>query len=350
VQFRLITLLLLFVLLWASLNVFGIGWGVAVFGGTIALALYLRWGEPDFWIGKALLVLVGFVAALILLSRLPDYLWPPHICGKFPACNNNMHYIAMVLHTYEKANGHLPPAYIADKNGRPMHSWCVLLLPYMDSEGEALYKRYDFNEPWNGPNNRKLIPLMPDWYCCPQDDPAAAKAGYTNYFAVVGPQSCWRGEKPMTLKDIRFTSQTIMLVEAAGAKVAWTEPRDFDVASLSLPNPPMKISSRHVPETGFCFHPHAGGAYVARADWPVHFLPQEMLASDRLPDMLKIGGFSESDWDAAVNVPRRFDWPKFFALVIWFLSVVWLQRQALRGRWQMMREAESSPPPKPQSD
>ena len=37
-----------------------------------------------------------------------------------------------------------------------MHSWRVLLLPYLDRSD--LYKAYDFTEPWDGPNNRKLLP------------------------------------------------------------------------------------------------------------------------------------------------------------------------------------------------
>ena len=60
----------------------------------------------------------------------------------------------MALQNYHQANGCFPPAYIADKNGKPMHSWRVLILPYLDRT--ILYKAYDFTEPWDGPNNKKL--------------------------------------------------------------------------------------------------------------------------------------------------------------------------------------------------
>lgn len=69
------------------------------------------------------------------------------------SCLNNLRHIELALHNYHNAHGCFPPAYIVDESGRPMHSWRVLL-PYL--EQEALYDQYDFSEPWDGPNNRKL--------------------------------------------------------------------------------------------------------------------------------------------------------------------------------------------------
>ena len=51
--------------------------------------------------------------------------------------------------------GVLPPAYVADASGRPMHSWRVLILPFLDQQ--SLYNQYDFREPWDGPHNIKLL-------------------------------------------------------------------------------------------------------------------------------------------------------------------------------------------------
>src|SRR4051812_3837711 len=45
-------------------------------------------------------------------------------------CKNHLKDIALALHNYHDAYGTFPPAYIADQNGRPMHSWRVLILPY----------------------------------------------------------------------------------------------------------------------------------------------------------------------------------------------------------------------------
>ncbi len=63
------------------------------------------------------------------------------------------------LHNYHETYKTLPPAYIADANGKPMHSWRMLIMPFM--EQSTLYNQYDFSEPWNGPNNIKLLDSMP---------------------------------------------------------------------------------------------------------------------------------------------------------------------------------------------
>jgi len=69
-------------------------------------------------------------------------------------CSGHLCQISLALHNYHDVFGCFPPAYIADSRGRPMHSWRVLILPFM--EQVALYNAYHFEEPWDGPNNRKL--------------------------------------------------------------------------------------------------------------------------------------------------------------------------------------------------
>ena len=62
------------------------------------------------------------------------------------------------MYGYHEMKGHFPPAYVADVQGRPAHSWRVLLL---QSGMETLYERYHFDEPWDGPRNRSLANGLP---------------------------------------------------------------------------------------------------------------------------------------------------------------------------------------------
>ena len=62
--------------------------------------------------------------------------------------------LRMALWYYHADYGSFPPVYIADSDGRPIHSWRALVLPYISPE---LAARYSFDEPWNGPNNSKLF-------------------------------------------------------------------------------------------------------------------------------------------------------------------------------------------------
>ena len=87
---------------------------------------------------------------------------------------------------YYQANHHFPPACIRDAAGRPMHSWRVLILPYLGYED--LYKQYRFDEPWDGPNNRRLAKSMPSQYRPWWDDTSTT----TWAVAVVGSETVIR--------------------------------------------------------------------------------------------------------------------------------------------------------------
>jgi hypothetical protein len=143
---------------------------------------------------------------------------------------------------YTDAMGHYPPAFVPGPDGRPWHSWRVLILPYI--EGHAIYEQYRFEEPWNGPHNRTLADRMPKIFAFP--DTYTERTGVTNYLAVVGDETLWPGAKPFEGKPIDGTSQTILLAENHGLDVHWMEPRDFVFRDMPLElQHPHGISSRY---------------------------------------------------------------------------------------------------------
>jgi hypothetical protein len=320
-QFRLSTLFLLFVVLWSSLGVFG-GWGIGVFIFLVLLAIGIAGRTWILWTLFGLVVLIGLMLPAVSAAR---------AATRRLQCNNNMKQIALALYNYRQANGCFPPAYIADKNGKPMHSWRVLILPYM--EQQSLYKLYNFNEPWDGPNNKKLLASRPRVYICPSDmDAYTRKATCTSYVAVVGPKAAWPGREPG--KPTGDLSQTIMLVESCDTDIQWTEPKDVSLDALLARSPGCAtVSSKHPPDSEFFHYTPPPGANVALADGSVVFLPGDLLASDKFPDMLKVGGFREAyleaDWSGA---GRRVNWPNCAALAVWLASVGWLLVRAVRSR------------------
>jgi prepilin-type processing-associated H-X9-DG protein len=145
-------------------------------------------------------------------------------------CANNLKQIAIALLYYHDKRFMYPPAYMADAAGKPMHSWRVLILPFL--EELPLYQKYNMNEPWNGPNNSKLAAQVPDVYRCPsQKDQPNSDPSETNYFVVVGPETAFpggsRGRSLSAIKD--GTSNTIAVIEASGLDVNWMEPRDLTI-------------------------------------------------------------------------------------------------------------------------
>ncbi|HEV3298967.1 MAG TPA: DUF1559 domain-containing protein [Planctomycetaceae bacterium] len=203
---------------------------------------------------------VGILVGLLLLlgAGLIVAMLPAVSCDGGHArrtdCKNHLKQIALAMHNYHDQYGSFPPAYIADKNGRPMHSWRVLLLPFL--EFGPLYDQYRFDEPWNGPHNRELAALPIQLFHCAAD---AGRKTDTSYLVVVGPKTIFPSAASMAIKDIPDgTSNTILLVEAGDSGINWLEPRDmsYEEALRGInPKTGWGISSHH-----------EGGAQVAFAD------------------------------------------------------------------------------------
>ena len=166
-------------------------------------------------------------------------------------CANNLKRIALALHNYHDTYKCFPPAYVADEEGRPMHSWRVLILPYM--EQQFLYDEYRFDEPWNGPNNRRLAGGISRnvSFCSPLRCPADPDGNpvNTNYVLVTGEGTAWADGRSPQLRDFTDAgSETIMVVEIANSNIHWMEPRDLtiDQAMRGINSPAgMCISAWH---------------------------------------------------------------------------------------------------------
>src|SRR5205823_13461834 len=94
----------------------------------------------------------------------------------------NLKAIMIAMHSYHDANGKFP-ADITDKAGKPLLSWRVELLPYL--EEDKLYKEFQRDEPWDSPHNFKLLAKMPDVYRV-AFDPKDATHTYYQRFAITG--------------------------------------------------------------------------------------------------------------------------------------------------------------------
>jgi hypothetical protein len=139
--------------------------------------------------------------------------------------SNNLKQIALAMHNFHDANGKLPARATFDKNGKPMLSWRVMILPYI--EQDALYKEFKLDEPWDSKHNIKLLDKMPKIYASPQDE-ECLKKHVTHYQGFVGKGVFFEGKMglnfPADFPD--GTSNTLMIVEARKA-VPWTKPEDL---------------------------------------------------------------------------------------------------------------------------
>ncbi len=139
---------------------------------------------------------------------------------------NNLKQLTLALHNYAfEHNDQFPPAVITDKQGKPLYSWRVAILPYI--EEQALYNELKKDEPWDSPHNIKLLSKMPKVFQHP-----AAKAiqpGRTVYQMFTGPGTLNQKGRKLSLTQITNvdgTSNTIAIAEAKKA-VAWSAPEDI---------------------------------------------------------------------------------------------------------------------------
>jgi hypothetical protein len=242
-------------------------------------------------------------------------------------CGNNMKQIALALHNYHDAYGSFPPAYIADENGIPRHSWRVLLLPFV--EAEALYSEYDFSEPWNGPNNIKLLNRMPPAYACPSSPDS--DAGLTLYVAVVGEETAWPGEAARTRAQILDGAEHTVHVIESDHGVPWLEPRDASLAQAleMLTSRDLTTSRNHT--DGDFFYCSWAARHVAWLDGRVEFLRigiERETASAMLGASNGVAeGFDPSSGPVIAPRPNVGNWFRlgiFAVLAVFPLPWVWL--------------------------
>lgn len=213
------------------------------------------------------------VAAAILLPAMGS----AREAARRASCSCNLKQIGLMLHNYCDAHGQFPPAYIAGKEGKLMHSWRVILLEFIDRD---LYEQYNFDEPWDGPNNSKLIPQVPKCYRCPSDD---APPGTTNYVAIVGAPTVWPNTSSCRLSQITDgTTNTIAVVEVTGLNIPWTKPQDLDFATMT-----MQVNA---PTGNGPSSQHPAGALALWVDGSVPILKNNMTAEALRARFTKAGG------------------------------------------------------------
>jgi hypothetical protein len=134
--------------------------------------------------------------------------------------------IGLAMHAYHDREHHFPPSTIYGKDGKPLLSWRVALLPSLGHED--LYRQFKLDEPWDSPHNLALAAQMPDVYGLPQnlDDPAEPN---TTYFQVfVGPGTAFEGKDGISIRDFPDGTSGTVLVVIAPEPVLWTKPADIE--------------------------------------------------------------------------------------------------------------------------
>ena len=212
---------------------------------------------------------------------------------------NNLKQIALAFHNYSDVYNAFPPAVIYGPDGKPWHSWRVLLLPFL--EQAALYEQYDFSEPWDSPKNIKLAETVLAVY---RDPAREGNDAYTDYAAIVGENAIFRPDfvkmksvddfpacltgKKTHFRDVTDgTSNTIMFATLdPSRKIPWTKPEDI-VFDETFPGvgKPAGIGAIH---TGA--DPNTPVALVGLTDGSVRSIPGDLDVAAIRPFLTRNGG------------------------------------------------------------
>jgi hypothetical protein len=222
---------------------------------------------------------LGGAAALVSGIVIFGILGPAVRESRRKQCHEYLDQIGRALHEYLRVEGHLPAPALADRQGKPLLSWRVAILPQLGYP--SLYARFHLDEPWDSPHNRALLREMPKEFACPGGP--GPRAGRTGYLVVVGPKSevgsvntPFEPTRGAGLEEFfDGTSNTVLVIET-DTPVPWTKPEDLQWT----PGGPLpRLAS-----------PHDGGAYGLFADGTTKFLKSSIAARILQALLTKNGG------------------------------------------------------------
>jgi hypothetical protein len=200
--------------------------------------------------------------------------WSPNVEARM-----NLSMLGLAFHNFHQKHGHFPGSAIRSPDGKPLLSWRVAILPYIDEDPR--YKLLHLDEPWDSPHNLPLLAPTPSFYADGEHD---SSDGLTRFQAYVGPGSAF--ENPQGHKFVDFTDgldKTVLITEGE-QWVPWTKPVDLPFG------PEVVLVRPHARKM------HVGlGSWLLRGDGSCYFVradaPEEMLRA-----YITRNGGEDIDW------------------------------------------------------
>lgn len=227
-----------------------------------------RWPKsPVLVVGVAALFWAGLTG--VGLARSTHWLWQfdgpwfEHRGGSPRTQSiNNLKQLALGMHFHHDVYKRLPPGATFDAQGRALHSWTTLLLPFI--EQDHLFKKIELKLPWNHELNR--APFQQRISLCENPD---VRPTLTNELPIIhyaGNVYVLGGRALRLWTDFPDgTSSTLLMGEVAGAFPPWGQPGNWRDPSVGI--------NRGIHTFG---NPRRDGAHFGLVDGSVRFVSEKV--------------------------------------------------------------------------
>jgi hypothetical protein len=251
---------------------------------TLGLHAFCRWfyasrrpGQSWPWrwsLGLIGILLLAFVAGIAAIGITHQATWLAttnerltegglrQLAGRTQA-TNNLKQMGLAAHGYHDANRHLPPGGTFDAQGRGLHGWQTLLLPYLDRQD--LFQKVDLQKPWNAPGNLEVMQQGIYVFQSPLVDTGTKEEPYSlSHFAA---NVHVLGLKSLKLEEITDgTSNTMLMGDISQNFRPWGMPGNWRDPALGLYTSPDSFGGpdlrRKLTLIAFC----DGTVHAVRAD------------------------------------------------------------------------------------
>ncbi|QDU87304.1 hypothetical protein Pla175_06630 [Pirellulimonas nuda] len=342
-RFRLTTLLYVFALIAVGIRIFGAA------GLLVAALVPGFWWWVREWLRRPLFAATS--VALLVATAILGALVFPFDTVRTPSYRNMeasvIKQCALALASYQRDHGALPPPCTKDKNGKPLHSWRTLLLPYL--EEPELYKRIRLDEPWDSPAN---LAVFESTHVLGLTSPTFQLYGLPDdgayYLAVTGDGTLW-GPPPLANMQ-SCAADRVLVVQTAIKQAKWYEPVDLTIdefTSLMTGDDQYEMNTVHQGyfATSYCQIRRRQGRAVAMRDCLVRFAnrTKDAAAARSLvlvtDDPIEVHEIANLDWPSKGTVTRlvgvQVHWGR-----VWNVAV-FVALALLPARWVFRRRADA---------
>jgi hypothetical protein len=170
---------------------------------------------------RTLILAAALAAAASTAVAQKDKPAAPPTAKERQAAQASLRQIGLAIHNYHDAYGHFP-ADVVGKDGKPLLSWRVAILPFL--EEDQLYKSFKVDEAWDSTANKKLIEKLPKVYAPAR---GKAEAGRTFYQGFAGPGTMFEPGQKLRFSAVTDGLSNTALVVDAGEAVEWSKPADL---------------------------------------------------------------------------------------------------------------------------